>query len=68
MTKSAPSRAAAWSVVEVMVAPAPSASFTLLARGTIFSSGRGSMSSKTMWQPCSEGVPSRSASSSGLHW
>ena len=68
MTKSAPSSAAFWSVVEAIVALAPRASFTLCASASILGRGAGSTSSSTRCMPASAGVPKRSAINSGAHW
>ena len=67
ITKSAPSRDVARSVVAAMVALAPIASFSLWASASILGSGVGSMSSSTRCIPASAGVPKRSAISSGPH-
>ncbi len=67
-TKSAPSRARRWSVVEDTVALDPSLSSAMRAMASIFSRGPGSMSSSTRCIPVSEGVPRRSVISFGDHW
>ena len=54
-TKSAPSRARRWFVVVDTVDLAPSLSSAMRAMASIFSSGTGSMSSRTRWTPASDG-------------
>ena len=67
-TKSAPSRAARWSVVVSTVAPTPSLAAAISKYACIFGSGAGSRSSSTTWTSASDGVVRMSPISVGLHW
>ena len=67
-TKSAPSSARRWSVVVDTVDLAPNLSSAMRAMASIFSSGTGSMSSRTRWTPASEGRLQEIAMSLGDHW